>query len=406
MSLPIRGVLRGRPRLVDRRSLLWSIGAAACVLACAACPSKDELPALEPLGEETPTPEVKRAPVSGELRLWTDLSAEELAPALAVVRADNPELTITSTFGEGGRGGEASEIDLYLWSAPAFSRPPASRGELLPLPADLLDRVAPRFRGANDTSIALSVRARGIVAGRLMANRPLSVLDLGDGRWLGEMVRTPATDVSFVEQIAATLADHGEGKTGRFLGGLRRNTRVEGKVVADGAAAIRAVAAREASITWVDHTEFHRLLFPTFDPAMHPVTAEGVVAEARLELLLPDRAHTGVPWTATVAAIPKGARMEQAVAALAALLSTGGQEAFAWPRREYSVLDDLAGPPGAPKRADITWSEAGLAARAEWIEDAAFLADQVDLPPEPPAPPEAGPAGEAPTPEQAASATD
>jgi ABC-type Fe3+ transport system substrate-binding protein len=342
-------------------------------------PSTDEFPPLDPLDEETPTLKPQRPAVAGAVRIGTDLDHASLEPALAIVRASNPDLRIHVVAAPSAPASEGA-VDLLLFGTPAPVRIWAASGHLAPLDKDVLGLVPERFHGPSDTSMAVSVRAHGIVAGRLMANRPLSVLDLGASRWSGKVARPSGADAAFVELVAVTLVDNGEGKTGQFLGGLRANTRAPGLVLNDTAAVLQAVVDRKAAIGWIEHVDMHRYLFPDFAPSLHPTAAQGVVAEARLELLLPDRHRKGVPWTATVAAIPKNAQTAQATAVLAGLLTTEGQTAFSIGRREYAVLDELAEPPGAPTRADFLWSEAGLTPRSEWIRDALYLGEQVDLP--------------------------
>ncbi len=379
-----------------RRSLPLPLLAVAAVVAVA-CPSRDELPPLDPLEEEALTPETRRPEVAGAVTILTDVDGALLEPALRVVRVQHPDLSVTVvTAGSDAIAERAAGVDLLLLHGPRTARAASAGAGLQPLDEELLERVDPRFRGLDGKTVALSVRAQVIVAKRLMANRPLSILDLGEGRWLGKIARPPAGAPMFRETIAVSLADHGEAKTGRFLGGLRANTRGDGAVVADAAAAVLRVSRREASLAVVDHVAFHRHVLPDFDPGMSRVTADGLVAEAGVELLLPDRQEAGVPWSASVGAVPAGGSPLHAHAVLFALLSREGQEAWAGPRREYPVLDDLPGPPGTPPRGDLTWSAAGLADRAEWVEDAAYLADRVDAEklevptPEPGAPPEPG----------------
>jgi ABC-type Fe3+ transport system substrate-binding protein len=73
------------------------------------------------------------------------------------------------------------------------------------------------------------------------------------------------------------------------------------------------------------------------------------------------------------------AHPEAALAVLYALLTADGQRAYAWPRREYPVVEGLSGPPGTAS--DFPWSGAGFEQRAEVLEDALLLAEELDASP-------------------------
>jgi iron(III) transport system substrate-binding protein len=348
-------------------------------LAGIGCRGEDDLPALPALEEEVATP--RRDPVAGAVTILTDARPESLSGALDAVRDHNPDLDVRVVRVDSEGVGEALEsVDVVLLEAPWTARSLTARGALAVLDPDLLAAVPPPFRGPGGRFVALSVRARVIIAKRLMANRPLSVLDLRYPRWRGKITRTRALHPAFVEQLAATLVDHGDGQTRRFSAGFQANTTGEG-VVPDQRSALVAVVKRTASLAWVDHVDFHRHVFADpFDPEMSSAAAEQAVAESNIEVLYPDRDGKGVPWSATVGGITTGAaHPEAALAVLYALLTADGQRAYAWPRREYPVVEGLSGPPGTAS--DFPWSGAGFEQRAEVLEDALLLAEELDASP-------------------------
>jgi ABC-type Fe3+ transport system substrate-binding protein len=338
----------------------------AAVVAVGGCrnPVTDELP---PLDEETPTPEPRRPAVTGAATVRALLSG----PAdWSGVRDRNPNLSLTVTTTTDG------PADLIVFGSVDAARRAHAAGRFIDLPSDLLEKAPPPFRGPGGGYLAVSLRAHVIAARRLMANRPLSILGLAESRWRGKVARTAATEPDFVDLISIELVDHGVGKTGRFLGGLRVGTAEKTR---NGSQALESVAARRTSLALIQHVDFHRFVFPTFDPAMNPVAAQSAVAETSTELLYPDRGGSGVPWSATIAAVPRDAsNPEAAFAVLDSLLSAGGRETFAWSLREYPVAAGAPGPPGTLDVEQFEWSSAGFESRDEVLEDSVDLAQQVE----------------------------
>ena len=382
-------ITMSRWRLVAGHPRGHALGFLATVLCLAvglaACPSAVP-PAADALDEPSrPTwPEV-----TGSIRVLTD---EAFSPTmLAAVRSQQPGLSFEVVRAEAGAvpAAQTEAVDVVLLAHPADMRPLDRAGVLAAIDPDLLTQVPPRFRGPGGRYMALSVRARVIVAKRLMANRPLSILDLSDSRWRLKVARTRAADPAFLEGIAGTLGTYGEGKTLRFLGGFVANT--DGMdPAADHAAVIQAVVARNVPLGLVDHVDFHRHALPAFDAGTDRPTAEQAVAQASVEALYPDRESTGVPWSASLAAVTLGTEKSDAAHAfLSTLLSPAGQEAYAWGRREYPAVAGMDGPPGTVSPSGFAWSDAGLTERAYHWDGAARLAAEMDgtiLPDPPPEP--------------------
>lgn len=364
-------------------SLSMTLWLAGCSGAGSSAPAP--APAAAPGEDGEPAP-AAALEVTGTVVVLSSRDEKFMRPLWDLVAAKHPRLELVVDYGKDAAyldriraEGDAPQADLFLSKASAAVTAAAADDLLVPLPAELLERVPERFRGTGGRWVGLSARARIIVARRLMGNKPLSITDLASSRFRGRVARTVATNESFVGGIAALLGDLGEGGTRDFLKALDVNS--EGNVHPKHTPAVAAVADGTADLALVNHYYFYRaVLGKQPDPNMTVAEAERLLAVSPIEAIWPDAEGSGVAWNVSGAGIIRGAaHPEQARALLEVLLSEEGQKAFAWSNREYPVVAGVASPPGVRAADSFAWSETSLAELAANNDAAIALIQEIGL---------------------------
>lgn len=324
-------------------------------------------------------------PVSGRVVILCSRDEPTMAPLWEIVRSRHPDLYLAIEYDDYAthlarlRAGEGPRADLLLGAGTPALVQAAADGLLQPLIGDLLTPVPAQFRGEQGRWVALGVRARVVVARRILASKPQSVTDLVSPRFKGRLARTTSDNARFVEGVASMLADLGEQNTRNLLIGIDRNS--DGNVHPDQGHAVEAVAAREADLALVDHPDFYRLVLGAdVDPRRSRADAERLVAEANTEAIYPDSETTGVGWSASGGGVISGAtNPEQAIAVLEVALSDEGQQAYTRVGREYGVLQTVA-PAGARGADTFHWDETPRPELAARHDAAVALIEEIGLP--------------------------
>ncbi len=176
-----------------------------------------------------------------------DRFARETGTDISVRYADTTELT--PTLLEEGR---STRADVFFSQDAGALAALAGRGRLGPLPADVLDRVEPRFRDPERRWVGVTGRARVIAYNteRVMPSRlPRSVLEVAGPAWAGK-VGFPPTNASFVAFVSALIEQVGRERTRSFLEGLKANgaKRYDNNVLV-----LEAVARGEVELGLVNH---------------------------------------------------------------------------------------------------------------------------------------------------------
>jgi iron(III) transport system substrate-binding protein len=148
--------------------------------------------------------------------------------------------------------GKNSPADLYFGQDGGALGALAKAGRLSKLPTSLLDRVDPRFRGAEGNWLGISGRARTVVYNTQELKEvdlPDSVLDFADPRWKGKIGWAP-TNGSFQAFVTAMRITAGEEAARKWLEGVKAN---DPKVYKNNTAIVQAVGAGEVQVGFVNH---------------------------------------------------------------------------------------------------------------------------------------------------------
>ena len=186
-----------------------------------------EAPTAEPTGEPTEPP--------GNLIVYSGRSEELVGPLIERFReetgidvqvqyAGTAELAATIL-----EEGSNTPADLYFAQDAGALGAVAREGMFATLPAEILERVEPRFRSPDDLWIGLSGRARVVVYNREAlseADMPPSILDFTDPAWDGRLGWAP-TNGSFQAFVTALRVLEGEDVARDWLTGIQANNPVE-----------------------------------------------------------------------------------------------------------------------------------------------------------------------------------
>ncbi len=321
--------------------------------------------------EEPPEPGLTGSLVVG--LLGTPPSTER---ALTDLRSSNPGLNLRFVTLEVSEPPGLGSQPLDLVFAHDAAELVALGEQLKPLgqhPAPL-----PPFADPLGRWVPLGVRARVLLARRILANPPTGLVDIAEPRFKGRLARPPAAFVDTL--VEALLANRGEQPARDLVDGLLFNEGDGALVLPDSDAVVAAVFSNKAAAGVAEHDAVHRHLFPSLSPEFTNDAAHRAVSEAPVHLLPPDADASGVTWTASAAGIPVAApHPELARALIDRLLTPDGQQGWARATREYPVTADATPLPGLAEPAQFTWAAAGPAdllnhaARARELVEAAGL---------------------------------
>lgn len=346
------------------------------ISACGGAPAVSEDQATEVVtspGVSTEAP-VKTMDVSGDLVIYTGRSEPLIQPVIDAFKAQYPNVNVLLKAGSNSELANAlieeksnPQADVFI-TTELFTVQSLARGGVfasyLPLGADQLTS---EFRGADDSWIGLTRRARVIMYNKDLvseADLPASIFDLTDPKWRGQIAAAGSTNGSMQAQIAAMRQLLGEEETEAWLNGLLAN---EVTFFGGHTDVRKAVGAGEFKLGLVNHYYFHLQL------------AEG----SNVGVVYPDQGEgqIGLITNATAAAVVNGAQhVEAAQAFLDFLVSAEGQKLFAEQNYEYPLL------PGVPLREGVQSLEEFRLAEVDVVKasldfDATFdLIEKVGLP--------------------------
>lgn len=266
---------------------------------------------------------------------------------------------------EGSRTG----ADLYLSNDAGTLQIGEDEDLFVQLPLLMIQAVPANYRGAANTWVGLSARARVLVVNTDAAGVDDldSVFDLADPRWRGRLGVTTSANESFIAGLSVYQALAGEERAEQWLRGVRRNAGREvyprhGAVVADVAAGRRAAGLVN-----------HYYVFRHLDE--HP--------DAPLRMVVPDQGpgEMGVAWNVAGIAISKHSRNRAAAEGFVAfVLSEEGQRLFADANGEYPTREGVAADPRLPAADALDVADLPLGELAERRDAALDLIDKVGMP--------------------------
>lgn len=154
--------------------------------------------------------------------------------------------------------GANSPADLFFAQDAGALGALAAASMLVPLPAEMLNQVEPRFRSSDGLWVGISGRARVVVynTNKLTeADLPRSITGFVDPQWRGRVGWAP-TNGSFQAFVTAMRVQLGEEATRRWLEGMIAN---DVKTYEKNAAIVQAVAAGEIDVGFVNHYYLYQL---------------------------------------------------------------------------------------------------------------------------------------------------
>jgi iron(III) transport system substrate-binding protein len=148
--------------------------------------------------------------------------------------------------------GDASPADAFFAQEPGAIAAVAGAGLLAQLPADILARVAPRFRDPAGRWVGITGRARVVAYNRdavEVSELPPSPFGLTDPRWRGRIGWSPASS-SMQEYVTALRARYGDDRTREWLEAMVDNGA---KAFPDNVAIRDAIAGGEIDVGLINH---------------------------------------------------------------------------------------------------------------------------------------------------------
>lgn len=283
---------------------------------------------------------------------------QETGIAVEVRYAGTPELATTLL-----EEGDATPADVFFAQDAGSLGLVAQEGLFAELPADLLDRVDPRFRDPQGRWVGTSGRARVLVYNTDQladADLPASVFDLTDESWRGRVGWAPE-NASFLAFVTALRVLEGDEAARAWLEGMLAN---DVQNYADSNTAIvRAVGAGEIEVGLVNHYYLYAVkedegadfpianhYFAAGDPgSLVNVTGAGILASAAN----PDQARRFVDY----------------------LLAESAQTYFAEETSEYPLVEGVPTVEGLRPLAEVGSPEIDLSDLADLRGTLELLAD-------------------------------
>ncbi|HWP62089.1 MAG TPA: iron ABC transporter substrate-binding protein [Candidatus Binatia bacterium] len=322
-------------------------------ISAAACGSSGSSPGASPSGGAPSSPppatgaEASPTPTpGGRLVVYSGRSEELVGPLIEqfeketgieveVRYAGTSELAATLL-----EEGANSPADVFFAQDAGALGAVAKAGLSATLPAEILDRVDPRFRSPQGTWVGVSGRVRvAVYDSRELGpeDLPSSVLGFTDPAWKGRIGWAP-TNASFHSFVTALRVLRGEEAARSWLEGMLAN---EPRAYEGNSQALQAVAAGEIDVALVNHYYLMRQL-----------------AEAGSDY--PVRNHffgAGDPGSlvnvAGAALLTTSKNRPAAEAFVAFLVGAEAQRYFAEKTFEYPLVPDVPAPAGLPALADL-----------------------------------------------------
>ena len=261
--------------------------------------------------------------------------------------------------------GDASPADLFLSQDAGSLGAVADAGAFVEIDSSILERVDERFRSPEGLWVGTSGRAR-VAAYNTEAlsaeELPGSIEDFTAPEWKGR-VGFPPTNSSFQAFVAAMIATQGEEAAREFLERLVAN---DPKLYEDNSSTVRAVAAGEIEVGFVNHYYIYEVSAEDGDIPVANHFFEGGDVGA-----LVNAAGVGVMSTSDTP--------EEAEVLVDYLTDEPGQTYFAQETFEYPVVPEYEPREDLVPLEEIQSPEIDLSNLAETIEPALTLLAEVGL---------------------------
>jgi len=350
---------------VHRNYLFVILALVLLINACAPATS-DGNPAMD---TATPT-----SGVSGELVIYSGRSEPLIQPVLDAFQAEYPDVEILLKAGSNSELANAlieesanPQADIFI-TTELFTIQSLAQQDIFQsyVPADA-ENLPEDFLGPDNKWVGLTRRARVIMYNTDLVSEdelPVSIFDLTDPRWEGQVAAAGSTNGSMQAQIAAMRQLLGEDATEEWLRGLVDND----VTLFGGHTDVRkAVGAGEFKLGLVNHYYYHLQ------------KEEG----SNVGVIYPDQGEDqiGLITNATSAAIINGAsNVPAAQAFIDFLVSSDGQRIFAEQNFEYPVLPEVALRQSVQPLDEYRLADVNIAAAALEYDATFELIESVGLP--------------------------
>lgn len=236
--------------------------------------------------------------------------------------------------------GQNSPADVYIAQDAGALGALAREGVLAPLPDEVLELVAPRFRSPEGLWVGISGRARVLTyntANVEVAALPKSVFELTEPAWQGRVGWAPSNG-SFQAFVTAMRLLEGEERTREWLGGMLANGVQE---YPNNRSIVEATARGEIDLGLVNHYYLFQFLAEQ---------GEGFAARNHF---LADADLGGLVNVAGAGVLGSSAQQDLATQFVAFLLDAESQAHFADNVYEYPLVEGVAVDPMLPALAEL-----------------------------------------------------
>lgn len=263
--------------------------------------------------------------------------------------------------------GKTAAADVYISNDAGNLQLGSSLGLFATLPDSVTGEIPANYRGADNTWVGLSARARVLVVNSndAQAQKLSSIWEIADPKWKGKLGITSATNESFIAGLTVYLLSSNADKTKQWLEGIKKNT--QGNTYAKHGAIVSDVAAGKLAVGLVNHYYVFRHL------AEHP--------DAPIKIIMPDQDGMGVAWNVAGAAVVKHAKnAENATKLVAFFASPEGQKMFAEGNQEYPTRTNVAASASIPPANSFKVAPVPMSELATQRNATVDLIEQVGLP--------------------------
>lgn len=312
--------------------------------------------------------------LSGKLIVYSGRSEPLIQPVLAAFQAKYPQVEVLLKSGSNSQMANTlleekanPQADVFI-TTEVFTAHALSREGIFQSYEPAGYQNLPDAYKADDSSwVGLTQRMRVIMYNKDLVSPdelPVSLFDLTDPKWKGQIASAGSTNASMQAQIASMIQLVGQQQTKAWLNGL-----IENEVTFFGSHSDvrKAVGAGEFKLGLVNHYYYYLQL------------AEG----SNVGIIYPDQGsgEMGIISNATTAGIINGSRnLDAAKAFIDFLVSADGQKIFAEGNYEYPLLAGVALHPDLVPMDGLSMANIELAQVVDHFDATFDLIDMANLP--------------------------
>ena len=329
----------------------------------------------EPAATEAPTEtSASAAGVSGDLVIYSGRAEPLLQPVIDAFKAKYPDVNVLLKAGSNSELANAlleeqanPQADVFVTTELFTVQSLAQEGVFQSYKPVGAEQLPAEFLGENNLWTGLTRRARVIIYNADLVSEeelPMSIFDLTDPKWKGQIAAAGSTNGSMQAQIAAMRQLMGDEETEAWLNGLLDN---EVTFFGGHTDVRKAVGAGEFKLGLVNHYYYYLQ------------KAEG----SNVGIIFPDQGEgqIGLITNATAAAIVNGApHVGAAQAFLDFLVSPDGQKLFAELNYEYPLLAGVELHPDVQPLDDFRFADVDVVEAAQDFDATFDLMERVALP--------------------------